>query len=120
MHLFRIMCSNDLGGTYIIGLIDKFYIDSYQIAYPMIFDRHSDGLIYNVNACNFSDINNLTDRYTINVERIKILYDIGFDFIPHDIKQFYINYLRNQNINYYDQKKKSNTYLIDDEFDLDS
>lgn len=109
MHLFRLISSGMQGDLFIVGILEKTYIGSYQIAYPVEFNKQKDGSLTHITPCNLSDLNNRIERYTINIDFIKVLYDINADFIPHEIKQFYINYLKLQyNVDYYNEKK--NTY----------
>lgn len=106
MHLFRLISSGMQGDVFIIGILEKTYVNSYQIVYPIEFNKQKDGSITHITPCNLSNLNNRIEQYSINIDFILVLYDVNEDFIPYDIKQLYINYLKLQyDVDYYNENK---------------
>lgn len=103
LHLFK--C---IEGIEIIGSIDIAYIGSYQIKNPFIVEKEliipftglrqdpnpaiPNNYKYKLTPCNHMEIDPI--KYSINLEKFKILYVLNQDFLPPELIGAYLERLK--------------------------
>ena len=85
IHLFK-----TINGISVVGKIKADYVDSYQILDPILLEEE-DGILKAV-PCNIVHFSN--DKYSINLDKFKVLYVLNQDFIAPEVIKLYQDFFK--------------------------
>ncbi len=92
MSLHMFFCMNQ---QFIIGEIQANYVGSYQIYQPALVLKNGNGSV-KIEACNLENFSD--DKYSINIEKFKILYTLNQDFIPPGVLRLYYEFINQHKV----------------------
>jgi hypothetical protein len=92
MSLHMFFCMNQ---QFIIGEIQANYVGSYQIYQPALVLKNGNGSV-KIEACNLENFSD--DKYSINIEKFKILYTLNQDFIPPEVLKLYYEFINQHKV----------------------